>query len=31
MLANAAKMQAQETGDGTNLVITLWGELMKQA
>jgi T-complex protein 1 subunit theta len=31
MVAMAAKMQEQEAGDGTNLVISLAGELMIQA
>ena len=31
MLSQAAKMQAQEVGDGTNFVIVLCGELLKQA
>lgn len=31
MIAMAAKMQESEAGDGTNLVITLAGELMQQA
>jgi T-complex protein 1 subunit theta len=31
MLANAARMQEQEMGDGTNLVITFAGELLGQA
>ena len=31
MIAQAAKMQENECGDGTNLVITLAGELMNQA
>ena len=31
MIAMAAKMQENEVGDGTNLVITLAGELMQQA
>ena len=31
MIAMAAKMQENEAGDGTNLVITLAGELMAQA
>jgi T-complex protein 1 subunit theta len=29
MLAMAAKMQEEECGDGTNLVITLAGELLE--
>lgn len=31
MIAMAAKMQESEAGDGTNLVISLAGELMQQA
>jgi T-complex protein 1 subunit theta len=31
MLARAASMQVQEVGDGSNLVITLAGELLSQA
>lgn len=31
MIAMAAKMQESEAGDGTNLVISLAGELMTQA
>lgn len=31
MIAMAAKMQETEAGDGTNLVISLAGELMQQA
>ncbi len=31
MIAMAAKMQENEAGDGTNLVISLSGELMAQA
>lgn len=31
MLVMAAKMQEQELGDGTNLVVTLAGELLNQA
>lgn len=31
MIATAARMQESEAGDGTNLVITLAGELMIQA
>ena len=31
MLAMAAKMQEEECGDATNLVITLAGELLEQA
>jgi T-complex protein 1 subunit theta len=31
MLAKAAAMQVQEVGDGSNLVVTLAGELLTQA
>jgi T-complex protein 1 subunit theta len=31
MIAQAAKMQESEAGDGTNLVISLAGELLTQA
>ena len=31
MIAQAAKMQENECGDGTNLLISLTGELMTQA
>lgn len=31
MIAQAAKMQENECGDNTNLVLTLCGELMQQA
>ena len=31
MIAQAAKMQENEAGDGTNLLISLAGELMTQA